>query len=314
MTSLELILAANDLVQRSVGEVPTDLERRWDLTCIAVLEGWGDPAVNVAGDSSFAVWSAFAGNTDQLGLLGIDDKLGAGLVLQKARARFPGEPRFRLAEVEANEATTTRCDFRFCFDEETPAVLDDLRRRAALPARQDSSSGSLEAAMNVRETAVRNLATFAHLPEVAAEFARLANDDRLRAEADVHIGYSAIRVARYDAALAPLATAAALPTDQHVAYLAEYLTGRALEGQGRRNEAIDAYRRALAIVPNARSATVLLAAQQLLSASGADRADAYQLLDPQPATVTPHDPWADYWRGDARLYEAYLAQLREALR
>jgi tetratricopeptide (TPR) repeat protein len=136
----------------------------------------------------------------------------------------------------------------------------------------------------------------------------------VRAEADVHIGYLAIRAARPDAALPPLETAAA-SDDPYVRYLAEHFRGRALEALNRRDDAIGAYRRALAIVPNAPSTATLLAAQLFAAADSDGRAQAHAVLETaNAASPRPTDPWDFYWQGDARLWPVYMDRLREDLR
>jgi tetratricopeptide (TPR) repeat protein len=202
----------------------------------------------------------------------------------------------------------------------TPAALDDLRARAKdhPPENRDvrcTYCFPYALLRTIHDSAIANLAAFDRLLPVAADFVKVAGDyPGVRAEANVHIGYLAIRAARPDAALTPLATAVT-SDDPYVSYLAEHFTGRALEALGRRDEAIAAYRRALAIVPNAPSTATLLAAQVFLSDDAAERNEAHTILETaNAASPRPLEPWDQYWQGDARLRPVYVDRLRQDLR
>jgi tetratricopeptide (TPR) repeat protein len=203
----------------------------------------------------------------------------------------------------------------------TAAALDDLRSRAKTNPPDSQDAGYLPYCWpnsllhNIHDSAVANLAAFDRLLPVASEFAALANEyPSVRAEADVHIGYLAIRAARPDAALQPLA-AAVTSDDPYLRYLAEHFTGRALEMLNRRADAIAAYRRALAIAPAAPSTSTLLAAQLFASDDAADRSEAHTVLEAAvAASPRPVDPWDLYWQGDARLRTVYMDRLRQDLR
>ena len=310
----DLVSWAQRLV-RAHADASVELEHSWTLVGLATLEDWDRWAREASNEDIYITpepaWAVLAG-TPHLAAFGrVQDAFGDAGFLGDALRRFPHDPRLLLAKVEADEATLTRCNILFCSDAATPSVLEDLHQRTLLPA-ASSPPGSL--VWGRRESAIANLAAFDRLPMVAAEFASLAADNPIvRAEADVHIGYLAIRAGRSDAALGPLAAAAQLSPDPFVRYLAEYLSGRALEAIGHPAEAVAAYRRALA-VRNARSAAVLLAAHLLVSDDAADRQEAHRLLQTTlsdaPQIV---DPWDRYWDGDARLWSAYVSQLREVL-
>jgi tetratricopeptide (TPR) repeat protein len=267
------------------------------------------------------VWALLMGQPRLIAHAKVQDALGAGGFLGQALQRLPDDPRLRLAEVEAIEAIQTRCTELFCHDEMTPAALNDLRTRANTPGPTNESVGCKDSCWvfsllrRIHDSAVANLTAFDRLLAVAGEFAKLADRyPSVRAEAHVHIGYLAIRAARPDAAIEPLATAAT-SDDPYVAYLAAQFTGRALEMLERRADAMAAYRRALAIVPNAPSTATLLAAQLFLSDNTGDREEAHAVLEAAgAASPRPADPWDRYWQGDARLWSIYIERLRTGLR
>jgi hypothetical protein len=300
------------------------LYRDWVLAALATWQHWNTSARMYGADSLVTpepVWALLMGQPQLIDHAKVQDAVGAGGFLGQALQRFPDDPRLRLAEIEAIEAIQTRCTELFCHDEMTPAALNDLRTRANSPGPTNESVGCKNRCWvfgllrRIHDSAVANLRAFDRLLPVAGEFARLADRyPSVRAEAYVHIGYLGIRAARPDAAIEPLATAAT-SDDSYVAYLAAHFSGRALEMLERRAEAVAAYRRALAIVPNAPSTATLLAAQLFLSDKTADRAEAQAILEgATAASPRPDDPWDRYWHGDARLWSISMERLRTGLR
>lgn len=298
------------ILDRSIGP-PESIDRLWMFASLSTWQDWGSTTISWFDRNSFG-WALLLGD-NRMGL-SVPDILAGGGFLAEASRRFPSDGRLALARAEAREAVETRCSATFCHDEMTPATLNDLHKRASEtpPDRPEFPYGLLR---SIHETAVANLTAFERLVPTAAAFAAVASaHPDVRAEANVHIGYLAIRGARPDAALAPLALAVN-SEDSYVRYLAEHLTGRALEALGRHSEAISAYRRALAIVPNAPTTTTLLAGQLFLSDEMAVREEANVVLRrSMVANPRPEEPWRMYWYGDARLWQANIEHLREALR
>ena len=275
---------------------PDDRDHVWALACLATWQEWDASARNFAtfeGDTRQPAWIILTGGPPMApGLSAIQETVGTGGYVAQVLRRFPNDSRFLLAQAEGHEAVQTLCADQFCFDEITPAVLADLRQRAK-SGPPDRPGFEYTFLRRIHDTAIVNLAGFDRLVPVAAEFAALAAaHPEVGSEANVHIGYLAIRAARPDAALAPLAIAAT-SDDPYVHYLAEQFTGLALETLGRAEDAIAAYRRALAIVPNAPSAATLLAAQLFVSDGVAEREEAFTLLQAansaSPAPVDPRD-------------------------
>jgi len=285
---------------------PGAIEHHWTLAQLATWQQWNRWARLVGGDlwiTPEPVWALLLGRPSLFQLSRTQLSFGREGYLGEALARFPADTRLLLARVEGYESIETRCAREFCRDEMTPAVIENLRSRARGRTGAD------------REMAVSNLASFERLVPVAEEFAALATaQPEVRAEANLHIGYLAIRAGRPDAALTPLTTAAT-SEDPHVRYLSAYFTGRALTALGRRADALASYRQALTVVPNAPSAATLLAALLVQSDDGDERLEAANTLrSAHTASPPPDDPWDWYWYGDARLWPVYMGRLRDALR
>jgi hypothetical protein len=101
--------------------------------------------------------------------------------------------------------------------------------------------------------------------------------------------------------------------ETYLRFLAEYFNGRALANNGDQLAAVEAFRRAEAIVPHARSSSTHLAAALLTLGRAGEREEAYRVLHLAYAGLTPVDPWRLYGKGDARLRPVYMARLRAAL-
>ncbi|MEX2273608.1 MAG: hypothetical protein WD690_19235 [Vicinamibacterales bacterium] len=145
----------------------------------------------------------------------------------------------------------------------------------------------------------------------AIEFYRRAGEDpAFRHESALAIGYIQLRMKRLDAVLPELAVAAE-STDPFVRYLAHLFRGRTLAQLGGVDEAMAAYRAALAVIPNAQSASIALAA--MLHA--ADQPDpAIDIMTKSFAARPAEDPWREYGFGQFRHWTRYRDQMREAAR
>ncbi|MEZ5318281.1 MAG: hypothetical protein R2752_12850 [Vicinamibacterales bacterium] len=201
-----------------------------------------------------------------------------------ARARVPEEPRFRLAEAmlaAAGADTEPRRDADW--------VDDGLLARDSQEADR-------------RARARRAIDLFA---EVAAA------TPALQPEADVRAGYLRLTLHEAGAALAQFARAGG-SKDPFVAYLARFLSGRALDRLGNPAEAVRMYRAALGVIPGASSAAIALSSDLFL-AGQPDEAYAMtaSMLAIRPP---PDDPWHQFGYGDLRFVPERMAALREAIR
>ncbi len=136
----------------------------------------------------------------------------------------------------------------------------------------------------------------------------------LAAEAQVRLAFLDVMANRFDTAYAHLDAADTLSPDAGVQYLSALFRGWAFARQHKMDDAIAAYRRAVAAVPDAQTATLALSAA--LYAQG-DREEASTLVEHTLTAVDPHDvidPWLLYGYFDYRRWPTLIAALREALK
>ena len=135
--------------------------------------------------------------------------------------------------------------------------------------------------------------------------------DAIRAEANLRIGVTLVRLDRARDALPYLARVKDATTDPYLLYLSALFTGRAAEQLHRMDDAIQSYREACRIVPGQAAAFGLATA---LARAG-QRAEAARVSE-QFVTMpsATGDPWTAYGSADARFLESILTSLREALR
>jgi Tfp pilus assembly protein PilF len=152
-----------------------------------------------------------------------------------------------------------------------------------------------------------------HESAVRAAYAAAIERPETATEARIRLGWFLQRVERRDEALARLTEAAAGPiADPALRYLQRLFLGHVLAALGRQDEAIGAFRGALAIVPTAQSARVALMNALLM---GGDRAEA-EALSERVQSDASHDldPWWMYWQGQYRLQPQAMARIRELSR
>jgi VWFA-related protein len=132
------------------------------------------------------------------------------------------------------------------------------------------------------------------------------------AEARVRAARYLYALGSYDRALTMLNGGSAARADQEVRYFAELTRGQILRALGRSDEAVAAFRAALAAWPGAQSARVSL---MTLLLSRGDRDGAGALAEAaQTGADDEFDPWWTYWLGDFRAYPAILERLRALAR
>ena len=280
-------------------------ERLWFLLSIAVIEEAGDwtDLTGAPTDTPYMPARRFFSAADQQ-----EFRLGH---LSHARAAFPAEPRVFLAEVIAHEhatllGTANGPPPRGIGAEELPdSLIADLRRRAA--------GERVDAVADVTmDNAKRQLARIAQGPSVTREFESLSRFPELRGEIELHLGFSALRAQSWDEAIAHLQRVSTYADEPFLVGLSHYFSGWVHQRAGRRDEAIAAYERGLALTPRARTLSVLLAAQ--LGEAGRT-ADGYGVLDAALRPGPPvSDPWTLFGLGDARLYGQFVARIRELLK
>ena len=223
--------------------------------------------------------------------------------LHHVKRRYSREPRVRLAEAIAREGDAltlliTQGEARrsplLRFDEISPARAAEIRAHGSRgPGFQ------------------RRLAALDSLPAVEKAFETLARDAATKAEAELHIGYLRIVQGDWNGAILHLSRIPGATEDPFVLHLGHYFHGWALARAERPAEAIEAYRRAVALMPGARIVSTLLAEQLFMSDQ---RDDAFALLERTFGSQPPSEPLIWFRRGGAREVELQFAMLREALR
>jgi tetratricopeptide (TPR) repeat protein len=196
--------------------------------------------------------------------------------VDRALARFPDTPQFVLARAIASEQRSVTA-----------------RRTSVLESRDTTPAAAA--------------ATVAEQYRAAAAFPETA------AEARIRLGYVLVRAGRFPEALAELnaAGAARLP-DAALAYLHRLFLGLALNGAGRADEALTAFREADRFAPGAQAARVALM-NALLRAG--DRQGAETIAEEiQSGRAAGPDPWWRYWQGQFRFHPNAMAALREMVR
>jgi VWFA-related protein len=119
-------------------------------------------------------------------------------------------------------------------------------------------------------------------------------------------------VGNFDRALEIISGGTRQSTDKEVQYFSELVRGQIQRARGRSDEAVAAFRAALAIWPGAQSARVAL---MTLLVNRGNREEAAALAEAtQRASDEEFDPWWTYWLGDFRAYPAILDRLRELAR
>ena len=238
-------------------KTPSPIERVWHRAAIAVAERAEDPEF----------------------LLGIhlrsDSDAGEITYLDKAVARFPDEPRFRLVAPIAIDWTTW------------PATRES--------SKPDPHRASIFFSATAEEHA----------------FTALLNDPDVGPEAHVRLGVLHVRRGNQDAALKDFEAAEAWTRDPYLVYLGRYFAGQAYEQKKRPDDAIRSYRRALLTIPRAQSASFALAA---VLARANQRVEAARLVsDAVGPNPEPIDPWRAFADADDRFWPLLVGRLREEL-
>lgn len=231
-------------------------------------------------------------------------------MINSARARWitPGVKtefarRWHLAAV----ATLLRNDCHESADQAAVAGLGDfpgearLRLARAVVAEQQLSEtfadGKQPSGRELRDAETRFKIAMA-LPPVAAEAAlRWARVNAL--------------LGRHEEAIA-LTSAAASSTDSRLRYLAHLFRGWSLAALGKFDEADAEYASALAIVPNAQTATLGRAAAAFRQRDPARADQLVSSLIARPSAAD--DPWWSYVMGDGDAADQLIADLRQAIR
>ena len=141
-------------------------------------------------------------------------------------------------------------------------------------------------------------------------FEKLKDDEQVGGEASVRLGLMRLRSGSVGPAIALFDAAEQHTREPFVVYLARYFRGQALERQRRTDDAVQAYRGALFVVPGAQSSSFALSA--LLAGQG-HRAEAAHVVDAALLEEHPVDPWRAYGEADARFWPTLIAELHREI-
>jgi VWFA-related protein len=156
----------------------------------------------------------------------------------------------------------------------------------------------------------RMAATPEHVAAVSVAYEAASAHDAVRAEALVRWAWLLQRIGRTDDAMGKLREAAnAATADAPLNYLRELLIGRVHQSRDRQDEAVAAYRRALAIAPGGTAARVGLMNALLQLGQRVEAESIAEALQAAPPPIV--DPWWQYWQGSYRRYPEVLRALRE---
>ena len=312
-----LIVWACDQLRRHAPSTPVAAERWWYLASIAELEahdGW--PLLIGRKDALALALSVSPDNSLQR----LAEREDEGGHVGYARARFPDEPRFTLAEIEAREQATAllaepvvTATALLARDAIRPPEMAELQRLAAAAVAFAPQSREDQQTLRDRAVARLSLARASLLPDVARDLGALARLDEVRAEAELHLGYLDVRKQAWTAAQTHLDRVRRGTDDPHLLSLTDYFDGWIAQNLGDHESAIEIYRRALSRTPGARWASWPLASELLMTGRSDARSDARAVLN---ATLTSRDdtePLLAYYSGDAWRLPEYLDQLRAAL-
>jgi tetratricopeptide (TPR) repeat protein len=260
---------------------PRPAEALWLRAAIALSEGLDR-------------WVYLVEGVAQAGRGGTPPAPPTGLV-RFARTRYPDDPYFQMADAIGAEVTATR-------------PLD----RLSGPPPQSSTGWDRIATDRLDAGAFRLVERTAALERAAGLLERLVSHPALGAEARLRLGYVRLRQGNTDAALAEFDRLPSLTKNSSLRYLGHLYTGWTLGSLGRVQEAVSAYRAALATAPRAQAATALLVGllvknDRLDDAEAA--AEAFLVAD-----VAAADPWRSYYVGDFHEYPGLVRELRALLR
>jgi len=212
--------------------------------------------------------------------------------LTHAIARHPDEPRFRLARATAiasrfniaNELDLPRADL--------PSGSAALSQTTVVPSQQPGFEERRRAPLDY----------------AMQQFARLIDDPAVGVEARIRLAYLHYRSEEYEQARRAAEAAARTTSDADLRYLASFLAGQAAQASGDLTGAETLYTQALVSRPRAQSASLALAALQMVRGAAAP---AYELFAaPRTSRMEDDDPWRLFFYGDYPKLTALVRELR----
>jgi hypothetical protein len=259
---------------QSRGE-PDEVERTWMLASVALAGGVRD-------------WAFLYGPLAAPGPRTVERGH-----LVHARARFPNEPRFRLARAVAIASRLA-------------TVPEFEAPRAGVRTGPAPSLGTIRIVGLPEGFVIDRRA--AQLDYAGRQFQELLDDAAVGAEARVRLAYLDYRAGAYESALSRARESGETAANPDVRYLARFLASQAAQAIGDLDLAESLLASALEARPHSQSAAIALAALQYRRGAAEP---AYALVE---ATFLQHpaddDPWRLFLYGDFPRLPALIAELR----
>jgi hypothetical protein len=271
-------------------------ERLWHLAAVALAQGMRDQELLVG-----------TGIETDASRWWLAERASGHLV--HARSRFPDEPRFRLAQVVAEENRTWQAgSASFGDTRRVGVVLGEMTDRylTELVAAASDAAGAVDPQQRL---AAAELSRAQGLRSALRTLESLATSNEIRAEVDLRYGFIALRFGERELGLSHL-TAAEHAQDPLLIHAARLLIASTRERSDQIDDAIAAYRAALNIAPHTRTASVLLTSLLMRSGRLAEAMDAAHKFLSSPEVP---DLWNAYRDGDYRRLAVYIDQLRRSL-
>jgi tetratricopeptide (TPR) repeat protein len=312
-----VVLWACDLLRRHAPPTPAPAERWWYLASIAELEAHQGWPILIGRKDAMALSLSLSPDNSMARLAESEDEGGH---VGHALDRFPDEPRFALARIEAREQVTAFlaapvlvATSPLAQDGIPPSGLTDLQRLAAITVAFSPHTPEEQQMLRDRAAARLSLARASLVPGLTRDLEAVARFAEVRGEAELHLGYLDARRQAWTEALAHLDQVAGSTNDRRLLMLTDYFEGWTAQQLGRHESAIEIYQRALTRTPGARWASWPLAAELLTSGRATARDDARTVLNATLASKDDAEPLVSYYVGDAPRLADYLSELHAAL-
>jgi hypothetical protein len=228
--------------------------------------------------------------------------------LAHALARFPNEPRFALAKSVSIESLSWEVGGLGRDPNQRGIIAGEIAQEALarINGDWDDSGSAFQKAQKPKPGQTTGPGVY-EVRLMAQQYATLANEATVAAEARIRAGLTSYRIWNNEQALGHLTLVSQLTTDPFLVHLSRLIEGVVFERQGRDDDAVAAYRAALEVVPRAQTASTMLTARLIKMGRMADAARVAEEFFSGPPVV---DPWRQYRLGDFRSWPSLMKQLR----
>jgi tetratricopeptide (TPR) repeat protein len=274
-------------------------EQLWYLASVALIGG--------AEDWWFLIGRSAFADAKKSGKAPVDDELYRGH-LAHAFARFPNDPRFALAKSVSIESLSWEVGGLGRDPNQRGIIAGEITAEALARITNDwdDSGTAIQRTQKAKSGQTTGPGIY-EVRQVAQQYATLANEATVAAEARIRAGLVSYRIANNEQAIGHLTLVSQLTTDPFLVHLSRLIEGVVRERQGRDEDAVAAYRAALEAVPRAQTASTMLTARLIKMGRLADAAKVAEEFFAGPPVM---DPWRQYRLGDFRSWPALMKELR----